>query len=235
MRIDQSGELIDEDDDEDGDSTSSHSYATSDRLRRPERFAEDPSVWLAQHRMSQTEVGLRVGAFLLSSGLATTTVVVLLAGYEMTRRERPQFPARRFLTDRLGLTTDIADASGWRGTYYMKGRPHPLSLDWDKHAGHVATFLPSGQRLVVFVTAGLLRESRSPAEHTRFWRVLGRAIASPLTDATDLLAVCVPRSERYRKLAAEFRQAEGIVRSRLSVLTVDRTGYVDGLQSVAGH
>lgn len=238
MRIGQSGELIDDDDDDDeddDDSTDAFSHATSDRLRRPERFAEDPSVWLAQHRMSQTEVGLRVASFLLSSGLAATPVVVLLAGYEMTRRERPQFPARRFLTDRLGLTTDIADPLEWRGAYHMKGRPHPLCLDWDKHAGHVATFLPSGQRLVVFVTAGLLRESRSPAEHARFWRVLGRAIASPLTDATDLLAVCVPRSERYRKLAAEFRQAEGILRSRLAVLTVDRNGYVDGLQSLAGH
>ena len=229
MRRDESEDELESDDDPFGDS-----WFDSPGIRRPEKFSPDPAVWLAEHRMTQTEVGLRLSAHLLRTGIAANHVILHLAGYELTRRENPRFPARRYLIERLGFTTDIADALEWRGSYYMNGRPHALVLNWDKHAGHVATFLASGQRLVVFVTAGLLRESRSPAEHTKFWQVVGRAITSPLTDATDLVAVCVPRSERYRKLASQFRQAEGIIRSRLGVLTVDRTGYVDGLQSLVG-
>ena len=224
----------DEPDGEADDDLFDESIPRSLQLHRPENLSEEPSVWLAEHRMTQTEVGLRVATFLISSGIATTPVVVLLAGHELTRRDKPRFPARRFLTERLGYTTDIADPREWRGSYHMKARAHPLCLDWNRHAGHVTTFLASGQRLVVFITAGLLRESRSPAEHSKFWQVVGRAITSPLADGTDLLAVAVPRSKRYRSLASEFRRAEGITRSRLSLLTVDRMGYVDGLQSVAG-
>jgi hypothetical protein len=195
-------------------------------------YSKDPSVWLAQNKMTQTEVGLRVAAWLLNSGTAAAHVVYTLAGYELTRRENPLFPARRYLTDRLGFTTAIRERDEWRGAYLLPGCPHHLVVDWDRHAGQVITRLASGQRLVVFVSAGLLTSSRSPAEHHKFWQVIGRACTWPHADASDLLAVAVPRSERYRKLASEYRRAEGLARARIAVLTVDRASQVDGLQGV---
>ena len=196
--------------------------------------AHDTSPWLGERRMTQTEVGLRLATFLIKSGFAADQVVYLLAGYELTRLERPQFPVRRYLTERLGFTADTESPDSWEGIYHLESRPAtPLIIGWEKHAGQVITKLASGQRFVAFVTAGLLHESRSPAEHKNFWQVVGRAITSPYTEGTDLVAVCVPRSERYRKLAAEYRRSEGICRSRIAILTVDRAGQVDGLSALA--
>lgn len=208
--------------------------AAASHFRAAERYySKEPSVWLAEQRMTQTEVGLRLAATLMSSGNVDGPVVYLLAGYELTRRENPQFPARRYLTERLGFTAADDNPKQWRGAYHQKGCPHPLVVDWDRHAGQVITHFASGQRLVAFVTAGLLSESRSPAEHKKFWQVIGRAITWPHAHPNDLLAVCVPRSERFRKLAAEYRQSEGIRRSRIAVFTVGRMGDVHGLEELS--
>ena len=82
----------DEPDGEADDDLFDESIPRSLQLHRPENLSEEPSVWLAEHRMTQTEVGLRVATFLISSGIATTPVVVLLAGHELTRRDKPRFP-----------------------------------------------------------------------------------------------------------------------------------------------
>ena len=49
----------------------------------------------------------------------------------------------------------------------------------------------------------------------------------------DVLAVCVPRSEHFRRLAAQSSQTEGAHRLRLHVLTVERyTGAINCLEPI---
>lgn len=79
------------------------------------------------------------------------------------------------------------------------------------------------------MSAGLLADSRSPAEHKLLRAAIGRAITFELAEPTDVMAAVVPRSRRMRELAVRWRAAQGVSRAGILILTVDRAGMVDGL------
>jgi hypothetical protein len=197
-----------------------------------ENFSPDPTVWLTQKRMSQTEVSLRLGTSLLKSPVIDSNVVLTLAGHEMTRTERPQFPVTRYLTERLGFAPKVNRPYKWRGHYSLPGAERRLVVTFDRLDGHVSVRLASGNRFIVFVSAGSL-EPKAGAERRMLRAAIGRAVAWPGARRTDVLAVCVPRSAAFRKAIAEFRRTEGVRTLGLHLLTVDRsTGSVGGLLDV---
>lgn len=199
-------------------------------IRRAEKYPKDPADWLIKPRMTQTEVSLRLAKYLITRKLVSSKVALTCAGYELTRRDMPRFPIHRFLTENLGLTARQNIGDKCRGSYIMKDRPQSLVIDFDRLNGHLITHLGSGQRLVVFASAGRVASSRSPAEHKQLRGAIGRALTWEGADALDLLAVCVPRSSQYLRLSMTFREAEGLKRARLIILTVDRhSGEVHGL------
>ena len=192
-------------------------------------FVEDPAVWLAQTRMSQTEVGLRLGRFLLESPIIDSNVVVPLSGYELTRTERPQFPVTRYLTERLGFAPKVNRPYKWRGHYSLPGVERRLVVTFDVHGGHVSARLTTGNRLIIFVSAGPTASRRGSSEHRMLHAAIGRAVVWEGARPTDHIAVCVPRSGGFRKAIAEFRRADLVQRLGLLLLTVDRhTGVVGG-------
>ena len=198
-------------------------------IRGPERtYPADPAVWLNKNKMTQTEVALRLANYLLAQKLTATPVDVALTGYELTRRNRPIFPIVRYLTER-GYTPDQL-ADDWRGTYLLKGATQPLRLtDDDEASADVITTLTSGRRLLAHVSRGSLASTRSPAEHKLLRGALGRALTNVNARCDDLLITAVPRSGRFRELAVQWRDAQGMLRSQVLIVTVDRTGAVDGL------
>src|SRR5690348_9610107 len=214
----------DEDDDEESE------YPISSlRLQRPEpEYPKNPSVWLAAKLMSRTEVALRLARYLLANRLTSSDVHVSLTGYELTRRWKPKFPVERFLSERSCVREGAS--RDWRGTYTMKGADHVLTLDSAPRAADLTTTLLSKDRLVAHVSRGTLEPSRSSAEHKALRSVIGRALTFEHYQPNDILAAVVPRSRRYRALAARWRQIPPIVRAGLLILTVDRTGRVHGLE-----
>jgi hypothetical protein len=196
-------------------------------LPRPEPdYPTDPAVWLAANKMTQTEVSLRLARYLLAQRLAATDIEVTLTGYELTRRERPRFPVVRFLTDRGFRPLERTD--DWRGTYLLNGATPALRLHSEPDRGDLLTTLTTGRRLVAHVSRGSLAATRSPAEHKLLRNALGRALTFEHSAPADLPAAVVPRSKRYRELAARWRAAAGVSRAGILILTVDRAGMVDG-------
>jgi hypothetical protein len=199
------------------------------RLRLPEpEYPKNPAVWLTATLMSRTEVSLRLARYLLHNRLTSSDVHVSLTGYELTRRWKPKFPVERFLRERSCLREGFGD--DWRGIYTMKGAHHVLTLDSAPLAADVTAMLLSKDRLVAHVSRGTLKSSRSSAEHKALRSVIGRALTFEHYQPNDIMAAVVPRSLRYRALAARWRQSLPIVRTGLLILTVDRTGRVHGLE-----
>lgn len=200
------------------------------RPRADENFSPEPEVWLNKARMSQTEVSLRLGRFLLRSPMIDSNVVATLGGAELTRMDRPQFPVTRCLTERLGFEPKVNRPNKWRGHYSLPGVERRLVVTFDRGSGHVSVRLVTGYRLIVFVSAGRLDLQRGPAARRMLHSAIGRAVVWPKARRTDHLAVCVPRSGPFRKAVAEFRKADRVRDLRLHLLTVDRaTGTVGGL------
>jgi hypothetical protein len=199
-------------------------------LRAKERYSAEPDVWLAQTRMSQTEVSLRLGRFLLRSPMVASNVVVTLAGYELTRQEQPQFPVMRYLTERLGFAPKVNRPYKWRGHYALPGIERRLVLHLDPSFGHVCVRLATGNRLIVFVSGGTMGSKRGSSEHRTIHSTIGRAVVWGGARATDEIGICVPRSGRFRRAISEYRKADRVQRLGIHLLTVDRvTGDVSGL------
>jgi hypothetical protein len=184
--------------------------------------------WMARNRVSQTEVSLNLGRFLLKSPAVKGNVTVTLAGYELTRHERPQFPVTRYLTEKLGFDPKPNRPHIWRGHYSMAGVARKLVVTFDRHEGHVSARLMDGNRLIVFVSGGSMHTRRGSAEHRMIHSAIGRAAAWTGAKRTDHLAICLPRAPRFRKTIEVYRQAEGVRRLGIHLLTVDRTQSVVG-------
>jgi hypothetical protein len=160
-------------------------------------------------------------------------VYVHVGAAELNRRgdDVDVFAVRRHLS-RWGFSKDHGREGvtpEWIGFYTNRRTQRQLLVNFDKYDGHVMAFFATGRRLVVQCTAGNVGNTRSPAEHHDLHRAVGRAICWGGSKPDDVIAVCTPRSERFRKMTAERRESVGVKRAGLRFLHVDRAGGIIGL------
>jgi hypothetical protein len=187
---------------------------------------------VSNKRMCQTEVALRLARGLAESPLFRGHIDLVLGGVEVNRNENGvTFPVANYLS-RWGFSRDRARQGvqpPWIGFYTHKRIGRKLLLNFDKSDAHVTAFFATGERLVVHCTAGSVGETRGPVDAHDLNRAIGRAIGALGTKPGDIIAVCTPRSSRFRKLTAARRNAEGVRRVGLRFIHVDRAGGVQGL------
>jgi hypothetical protein len=187
-------------------------------------------VWLRAQRMTQTELLLRLGLYLIASDDICGDVTVALRGREVSRSDAPKFPVGLFLREHGALRTDVPSLSAdWRGRYVVRGRRFALCLASDRRNADLEVDVGAGDRLLVFGAGGMLEPTRSPAEDRAVSLVIGDAMRHRHVNPRDLTAVALPRSQAFRRLAEEDRTAPHIVAMGMSVLLVDRAGQVSGL------
>jgi hypothetical protein len=248
--VDPFGDLDAADDDLDDAEDADVLEPISGPLRKPEpKYSPNPQAWLDSALMTRTEAALRLARHLLTAHLTASDVRVSLTGFELTHRERPKFPVQRFLAERACLpeAPDTSNAPGapeatnanassqsppndWRTRYIMKNVPHALVLDSQPGIGDVEATLADGRRLVAHVSRGRLSATRSPGEHKLLRAALGRALTFERYAPLDVGAAVIPRSPRFRELAARWRHSPIVVRAGLLILTVDRVGNVEGIE-----
>ena len=203
------------------------------RRGRARKYGDDRVV---DTRMSQTEVALRVARHLSESPLLDGTVYVHVGGAEVNRRDDDSdFPVRSYLS-RWGFSKDRGRAGvkpEWIGFYTGRRSKRQLLINFDKRDGHIRASFATGQRLIVHCTGGNLGNTRSPAEHHDLHRAVGRAICWAGARPDDVIAVCTPRSERFRQMTAARRKSVGVKRAGLLFLHVDRGGGMIGLAGEA--
>lgn len=185
----------------------------------------------SEKRMCQTEVALRLGRHLAESPLLEGDVYLKLGGAELKRRHDKPFNPATYMS-RWGYTKDAGRAEAdppWIGFYSHKRHARKLLLNFDKFDAHIMAFFKGGRRLIVHCGGGDLEGTRSPAEVHEVHRMMGRAVGWHGTKLDDVIAICTPRTERFRKLTAEKSDSIGVKRAGLRFLHVDRGGGVMGL------
>ena len=230
--------LLQDDDESDDywDSVPSNEQIREDRAKNPPRRGRAKNYkgdGVVDTRMSQTECAFRTARHLVESPLLEGNVYVFVGGAEVNRRgdDVDEFPVNNYLS-RWGLTKDPGRGGvtpAWIGFYTSRRSQRKLLVNFSKHDAHIAAYLATGQRLIVHCTAGNIGSTRSPAEHHDLNRTIGRAICWPDTKPTDMIAVCTPRSERFRTMTAKRSQSDGVLRAGLRFFHVDRGGQMIGL------
>jgi hypothetical protein len=200
------------------------------RGRGPARLSANPNGAFKNSRMTQTETALRTADNLAKCPLIIHDVLVTIAGFEAKRRKGPEFPVMRTMT-KWGYVREPGnhEPGAWNGLYAKAGQPKRILLNFDRSNGHMLTRLATGQRLVVFMTAGSLAPTKSSTESKQLSSAIGRVSRWANGTPEDQFAVSVPRTERFRSLVAEAKEADGVKRLRLIFLLVDRGGGFSGL------
>jgi hypothetical protein len=196
---------------------------------------EDPhfgrQVWRRASRVTTTELCMFLGGHLLPQPMITSNVNAFLSGHELKPGPR-QFDVDDFAVRKLGFSPKPQRKDDWRGNYMIKGVRHKLVLKHGKLDPCITVRLASRQRLVIFLAGGRM-QSKGHGEPGALRDLIGRAVLWRHLTPTDVLAVCVPRSEHFRQLVARGAQTEGAARLRLHLLTVERyTGSINGLEPI---
>lgn len=88
--------------------------------------------------------------------------------------------------------------------------------------------LRSGIILRAECKKGPLSRSRSSQEYPLIREALGQLLTVEEVGEKDILAVAVPHTDRFAELASRWRKAPLLKRLGIRILTVSRTGTVEG-------
>lgn len=196
---------------------------------------EDPDfgrqAWRRASRVTTTELCMFLGGHLLHQPMITSNVNGWLSGHELKPGVR-QFDVDDFAVRKLGFSPKPQKKDDWRGNYMMKGVRHKLVLKHDKLDPCITVRLASRQRLAIFFAGGRM-QSTGHAEPGVLRDLIGRAVSWRHMTPSDVIAVCVPRSEHFRRAVAAWCQMEGARRLRLHFLTVEcYTSAITGLEPI---
>ena len=200
--------------------------AEEDEPARELRAAEQLAKALSSSRMTKTEICLRLAFHLLKGRLVKSNVSVALDGAEADRRN-PQFPVQQFMKSH-GCDRVQEGEQDWRDLYVVPTAEFAIVLHAKPGVGDLTTTLADGRRLLVEASAGPVAPTRSPIEHRVLRAAIGRALTTEDADRNDVIAAAVPRSQRFRKLAVQWRSAPRLMDSGLYIFTVDRASQVEG-------
>jgi len=183
----------------------------------------------ATERMSEAEVSLRLAHHLVVADLARASVHVALDGAQVSLRGIQHFDVPAFLAS-LGWRAEVADH--WRATYARQGTGTTLVVHSRPGCGDVACELEAGGSLVVEAKKGTLANCNASSEYRLLREALGQLLTLETVPEHATLAVAVPCSPRFASLARRWRKAPLVRQSGICILTVARTGEVEGLEHV---
>jgi hypothetical protein len=188
--------------------------------------------WRPGRDVSSTEIAGALVANLIRRKKIRSNVNAWIAGHELTREQRLDFPT--YATEKLGFRPKAQFKDDWRGTYSMAGIRYRVALKHNKAEPCITVRLIGGKRLVIFF-AGRSTTDSGRDEAAILRELLGRVATWTHCADGDVYAVAVPRSADFQRAIACVRDSIGVVPVGIHFLTVERAVCeVNGLDDLAG-
>ena len=182
---------------------------------------------LPQDRMPEAEVSLRLTFHLLSLPDAQGTAEVAIDGAQIRVHGDEVFPISPFLVDMGWRQVEQIGKNDWQGWYERSGQR--LRIHSRSGVGDVVAQV-GAKRVRAECKGGPLIKRPGSHEYPRLRGALGQVITVEQIDVDDILAVAVPRTPRFRRIADKWCSAPLIVRSGIRIVLVGRDGTVEGLR-----
>src|SRR5688572_7046935 len=180
--------------------------------------------------MSEAEVSLRLALYLLRNGIATSDVSVAIDGAQVKTADQVHFRMADFLQAECRISLGVG--TPWQRKYAIADCSSRLVIHSSPGKGDVVAALRDGSTLRVESKKGPLTPSRSSVEYPLLREALGQLLTIDELDPRDQLAVAVPASSRFAKLAEKWSQAPLVRQLNLRFLLVGRDGSVTGIPSL---
>jgi hypothetical protein len=181
--------------------------------------------------MPEAEVSLRIASWLIDQGLAVGAVKVAIDGAQVRLKDRVHFDLPLFLA-KDGWAAS-GEAPSWQCGYHRGDGEVRIRVHSVPGKGDVVASLRSGGTFRSECKKGPLVRSKNSQEYPLLHEALGQLLTVREVGDKDILAVAVPHSERFQKLAAEWRRAPLVKRLGIRILTVSQEGAVYGFEKSA--
>jgi hypothetical protein len=182
--------------------------------------------------MSEAEVSLRLAFWLIREKLVSDSenqVLVAIDNAQIRVGKVVVFDVAAFLRENHWSKAD--SIAGWRGTHRQAGLASRLVIHSKSEYGAVVCQLQDGRVFRAEAKKGPLTTSKNSEEYTLIREALGQLLTLESASDKDLLAVAVPCSPRFTKLAERWREAPLIKKLGIHILVVGRDDKVDGLSA----
>lgn len=192
-----------------------------------------PSLLLsAPDRMPEAEVTLRTAFALLATGNVASDVSVAIDGAQVKIGAAVHFEISEFLAINGWSCTQLAQ--GWRGRYTHPAHVHGVIVHSASGCGDVVATLQDGRTVRAESKKGPLVDSASSAEYPLLREALGQLMTIGEQASSDLLAVVVPESRKFRDLANKWRRAPLIAKLGIQIWTISRSNVLSGFDESDG-
>lgn len=178
-------------------------------------------------RMSEAEVNLRLAFWLFATNRAIGNVRVAIDGAQVAQRGVVHFPLQEFMESN-GWNCGHG-GTPWQGDYRCSSRDGAIQIHSQPGVGDVVAKLRDNSVLRVESKKGPLTAAPASPEYSLLRSALGHVLTLNQVNERDIIAVAVPKSERFSVLAQRWREAPLLKRCGIRILLVGRDNKVEGL------
>lgn len=182
---------------------------------------------LPEDKMPEAEVTLRLAIALITSGKVSGPVKAAIDGAQIKTNNTVHFQIVEFLAS-LGWSCSTANEK-WQTEYINPAYQNSIVVHSSSGEGDLVADLINGHRLRVESKKGPLTRSKSSQEYPLIREALGQLMTVEYAETTDILAVAVPKSEKFESLATQWRERPLIKKAGIYILTVGRDNSVGGI------
>ena len=179
---------------------------------------------LDSQKMTEAEVSLRLAIYFAEHADISGDISVAIDGANVQVGQNVVFPLLDFM---IGYEWVRESGTGWRGIYRKNGCA-PIEIHSTPGKGDVVAKL-QGKTYRIESKKGPLLRSKSSQEYPLIREAIGQLMTVEEVDDNDTLCVAVPDSQKFRQLAAKWRDAPLIKRFGIKILLVDRGNNISGL------
>ncbi|PZP30316.1 hypothetical protein FJD32_004245 [Shewanella sp. LC6] len=185
---------------------------------------------LPEDKMPEAEVTLRLAISLIENGHVQGDIIVAIDGAQVRTKNTIHFQLVEFLNER-GWTSPVQQKR-WQSKYSNKKYAASIIVRSSSGVGDLVAELRTGQRLRVESKKGPLIRSKSSQEYSLIREAIGQLVTIEHLEQTDVLAVAVPKSEKFDALAELWRVRPLMKSTGIHILTIGRDNSVSGLSDL---
>jgi hypothetical protein len=181
---------------------------------------------LPDDQMPGAEVSLRLSLFLLSKPNSSGAASISIDEAEIRSGDRIIFSVSEFLNDMNWKQIKQNEGCDWHGTY--RSGKKEIKIHSNPGRGDVVTSV--GQKTIrAECKGGTLIQGPGGLEYSIVRSAIGQLVASSQTKESDIYAIAVPNTWKFRSLIADLQTRPVIANTLIRFVLVDRNGRVEGL------
>jgi len=185
---------------------------------------------LDKEKMPEAEVSLRLAFHLINKELVNSDVSVSIDGSQIKTNEKIHFHIEDFLKREGWIQKNQPSSQPFYGLYRKSDCNFGIEITSTPGIGDVTAKLDEKRKIRVECKKGSFIKSSSNPEYRLLREAFGQILTVKDYSDSDLLAVAIPKSDKFIKLKDEWQNAPLIKKLGIQILLVDRENNVEGLE-----